>query len=332
MLKVFPPLLESYSPTNWRDYGPALIERIQTKLDQGDFIEKRERSIGEPKDKNGIGHAFWLCIGGRRARLQPVATFFKCDESTISSLVHGHTRLARRTLEAMLEEWPPLLEAYSPEDWQRHGPPLIERIRTELARDDLFEKHGRPIKKPENPYTFGSVIYLILGGDRADRGLAAERLGVTGSELSNIIQDKLEISQEWINDREWKATLQKYYPKTWEQNRAVFEIYFNNLRANGLPRKKWGIRQAWQFQAAEVVRGILNEKLETADSVLPRVHEPRLKNREAWQTALDGDRRSDKTIFLLALEELFSVFGIDHTYKPQKTYRVAVGLMMDGQR
>jgi|GEM_PF-2928622 plasmid maintenance system antidote protein VapI len=74
-------------------------------------------------------------------------------------------------------------------------------------------------------FSFGYVLWEILGGRDIDLDEAAARLQVSPDTLRIIIQGKQGVSQQEIKDKNWREIFVRYYPETWSFHELSFNQY-----------------------------------------------------------------------------------------------------------
>ncbi len=79
--------------------------------------------------------------------------------------------------------------------------------------------------EPKDKASFGYVLWLIIGGKNANKGLAAQQLGIARPSLSNVIHGKKRISQQAIIQKRWRKILSTHYSERWRKHSDDFEKY-----------------------------------------------------------------------------------------------------------
>jgi plasmid maintenance system antidote protein VapI len=91
-------------------------------------------------------------------------------------------------------------------------------------------RDGRKSREPQRPDSFGYVLWLIIGGENARIGEAADLLGIDRPSLSKIIHNKQHISQFTMKSQRWPAVLAKHFPAGWMRHKSNFYKHAAKLK------------------------------------------------------------------------------------------------------
>jgi hypothetical protein len=87
--------------------------------------------------------------------------------------------------------------------------------------------------KPPPSGTFARTLWSILRTGNDNREKAARRLNVTPGELSGIIRGHRSITSAYVQEKDWRQILARYYPQGWQTHAARFEAHARDLKHRG---------------------------------------------------------------------------------------------------
>jgi hypothetical protein len=214
-------ILATHYPKTWQKHGDA-FNQYAAALTQhpGRTCEYKN---AEPGNKNSFGYALWLVIGGENADVKEAASRLNARPCDLNSLISGACGISRQKV--VLNRWPELLAEHYPEAWRRYGSVFEERLA------DLPERPGRTSREPRNKESFGHLLWLVLGGKKANVSKAAQRLEVKDCILSDILRGRKKPSQQWLKNKQWRKILAENYPDAWKQYEKVFDERVAELMA-----------------------------------------------------------------------------------------------------
>lgn len=162
------------------------------------------------------------------------------------------------------------LAQHYPDRWELYAKDF-EQVAKELPAG------GTKLVEPADRNSFGYALYRVLGGEAAYLADGAERLGVGRQPLMDMIAGKAEVTQSYIERKNWRRIFAKYYPAPWTDHQKLFEKQFD-LLPKSAPRKLRSSRKRRGFgYVVGLIIGGENADIARAAKLLD-IGEPFLRN------------------------------------------------------
>lgn len=177
---------------------------------------KKKHTKEPPRDT--FNHALWSILGKEVFALKEVAFNLKLSYNNLHNAIRGYYPITVEWVaEHNLRE---LLNKHYPVAFSEHLDEFNLQFSRLPHRAPRSERHK---KRAVAPDTLGGVIWHILGGQRADHRLAAERLSISNSYLNAIVHGHKHISAQTIEKLQWKKIFAQHYSEQWEKHKDAFE-------------------------------------------------------------------------------------------------------------
>jgi hypothetical protein len=95
-----------------------------------------------------------------------------------------------------------------------------------------IKRRAFKLKSPP-PGTFARTLWAILRTGNDNLTQAAARLKVKPAELSGIIRGHRSITSGYVQEKDWRQILARYYPQGWQTHAARFEAHARDLKRRG---------------------------------------------------------------------------------------------------
>lgn len=144
-----------------------------------------------------------------------VAKLLGITAGSLSEILTGKRTPTQRLIER--KHWGEILAKNFPKDWFQN------QAEFEVCVASLTKRAGLKIHVPKNAKSFGFVLFQIVGGEDACIADVARDLNVHPSTLRLIIHGERDITQQYIEEKGWRKTLEEKYADNWRAHEAEFE-------------------------------------------------------------------------------------------------------------
>ncbi len=164
-----------------------------------------------------MGHVLGDILGGPNIDLRAAARHLHVTRDALADIVQGKRDVSRRFVAE--RKWREVFAARYRAGWLSYGTEF-ERLVTDPPPR---RKHPVRIAEPAHKFSFGHLLWLILGGQDADFGKAARRLDVALAHLTRLISGRGRVMPKTINGKHWRSVLAVHYPEGWARYAAAFD-------------------------------------------------------------------------------------------------------------
>ncbi len=203
-------ILAAHYPDNWRRYSSAFDSFI-VKLPKN----STGFSTREPENKASFAHVLWLILGGTNIDVVTATRHLKTDDTQLSAIFCGLRRISKKTMRK--KQWRKVLAKHYALGWSQHA------VAFERYAAMLPASAGVSSREPKDPDSFAHVLWLILGGKKAEISVSAARLNLSAQKLSSILHGRQNPPQGIIGRKSWRRVFAAHYPAAWAKYAARFE-------------------------------------------------------------------------------------------------------------